>query len=524
MSNILELDSFLENREKQQDEVPSVFSDVEVSEEEINSIKKDTDENGNILLIKDKDETGKEVTTSLDEYTADLNDKIANISDDPNKAKEILRLVDNGDIKANVEKMKQDAHAQMMSAFKAMAVSSDELSETDINKVNEKAIKAIQEHFKMTRLDSDVLAKKLKKYNARQLMQLLPQDFVDMYVTKKEQATDPNTTKEKLIATLAYLIVTGPEADYLNEYIDKENRLALVSKELLQCQVDFSDMLKDDRFMADIIREAYKYAPKDESFWSRHINVPNRVHNEFAQRVVMYQKYLEGYTKIYNNYAGDEEAQKVIQEEIDDCEAKIKAYQSVCNLDIIPNLWSILMDRYKANKKMSVEYIYKECLAAIDRVKRCKQDLPFPGYNGASKKPEVIFPSYLTAFTAMIVRYNEELAKAINSETDDDANTTLNGVDEIHLLDYDDSDVFTIYAMLLLVLMGRVLKHYFKNNMTKYDAIMLDSYFRLFCKMGTDIYIMRDFWDIMQEDIKYILINWYIPDKKKHMLKNMKKN
>ena len=79
MSNILELDSFLENREKQQDEVPSVFSDVEVSEEEINSIKKDTDENGNILLIKDKDETGKEVTTSLDEYTADLIDKYSHM-------------------------------------------------------------------------------------------------------------------------------------------------------------------------------------------------------------------------------------------------------------------------------------------------------------------------------------------------------------------------------------------------------------------------------------------------------------
>lgn len=523
MSNILELDAILEERKKQQEEIPNVFEeDPEVTEEELDSIRKDTDDEGNMLLIKDKDETGKEVTSSLEEYTADMNDKIANLSDDPDKAKDILRLVDNGDITADLEKVKEDTKAHMMDAFKSMAIS-DDLTDETINNANEKAIKAIQDHFHMDRLDSDVLAKKLKKYNARQLMQILPQEFIDLYVSKKEQATNPDMTKEKLIATIAYLVVTGPEADYLNEYIDRENRMALISKELLQCQVDFSDMLKDERYMADIIREAYKYAPKDESFWSKHIQIPNRVHNEFAQRAVMYQKYLEGYLKISDEHAGDEDAQKIIQEEIEDCNAKIEVYQSVCNLEIIPQLWKTLMDRYKSNKKMSTEFIYKEALNAIDKVKRCKQDLPFPGYDGTSKKPEIIFPNYIKAFTGMIFKYNEEIEKALDRINEEDRDTTLNGVTGIYLVGYEDNDVFTIYAMLLVILMGRVLKHYFKNNMTKYDAIMLDSYFRLFCKMGTDIYIMQDFWNCMKEDVKYALDTWYLPEKKSYVTKQSKK-
>ena len=364
------------------------------------------------------------------------------------------------------------------------------------------------------------MKKKLKKYNARQLMQILPQEFIDLYVSKKEQATNPDMTKEKLIATIAYLVVTGPEADYLNEYIDRENRMALISKELLQCQVDFSDMLKDERYMADIIREAYKYAPKDESFWSKHIQIPNRVHNEFAQRAVMYQKYLEGYLKISDEHAGDEDAQKIIQEEIEDCNAKIEVYQSVCNLEIIPQLWKTLMDRYKSNKKMSTEFIYKEALNAIDKVKRCKQDLPFPGYDGNSKKPEIVFTSYLTAFTKMIDNYNEELEKAMKTADD---TTDLRGIGKLHLNGYDDTDVHTIFAMLLLILMGRVLKKYFSNSMTKYDAIALDSYFRIFCKIGTDIYIMQDFWNYMKEDVKYALDTWYLPEKKSYVAKQSKK-
>lgn len=528
MSSILELDKMLEEKRKQQEEVPNVFDDnATISNDEIEKLRAETDENDNILMITERDAEGNQLTTSsLEEYTADLDTKIANLSDDPEKANEILRLVNNGDIKDTADKMKDQAKAEMMQALRSMAVDGENRPESDIDRINNDALKSIQKTLGITRLDSEDVAKRLKKMTTRDILKMLPQEFVDLYVSKEEQLKDLNAVRERLLATLAYLIVTGPEADYLNEYIDRENRLMLVSKELLKCRVDFSEILKDDRVMADMIREAYKYAPKDDTFWSKYIKSPNRVHNDFAQRAVLYQRYLEAYQKIAEQYKDDEAAMEIIQEELDDCSAKIEVYTNICNLNDIPNLWNILIDRYKNNKKMSIDFLYKECLSAIDKIRRCKQNLPFPGFDGKAKRPEMIFVSYMQSFVPMLTKYNEELSKAIESET-----KTLGefekldqyGITEIHISGYEDNDVHTIYAMLLLILMGRVLKKFFSNTMTRFDAITLDSYFRIFCKIGTDIYIMQEFWDLMRGGIKDILDTWYLPEKKKYDDKKAKK-
>ena len=67
---------------------------------------------------------------------------------------------------------------------------------------------------------------------------------------------------------------------------------------------------------------------------------------------------------------------------------------------------------------------------------------------------------------------------------------------------------------MIVILMGRIMKRFSSNTHTKYDAIMLDCYFQLFCKMGTDIYIMTDIWNMMKNDLVYILEKFYIPNLK----------
>ena len=61
--------------------------------------------------------------------------------------------------------------------------------------------------------------------------------------------------------------------------------------------------------------------------------------------------------------------------------------------------------------------------------------------------------------------------------------------------------------------MGRILKRCTKNNSDKYDAITLDAYFQMFCRMGTDIYVMRDMWMLTQDFVKYCLEHYYLPGK-----------
>ena len=70
-----------------------------------------------------------------------------------------------------------------------------------------------------------------------------------------------------------------------------------------------------------------------------------------------------------------------------------------------------------------------------------------------------------------------------------------------------------IYALLMVIMMGRILKKCTRNDATKYDAIILDAYFFIFNRMGTDLYLMNDVWKLMYNLTGYTLQTWYIPEK-----------
>ena len=69
-----------------------------------------------------------------------------------------------------------------------------------------------------------------------------------------------------------------------------------------------------------------------------------------------------------------------------------------------------------------------------------------------------------------------------------------------------------LFGIMVLLIMGRIMKHYMTPTMTKYDAISLDSYFRIFCQMGTDIYILTYFWNLTKDYVEYVYRNYYVPE------------
>lgn len=359
----------------------------------------------------------------------------------------------------------------------------------------------------MERLDSDVLLKKLRKLDLKAICDLLPREFVSMFVTDNELAVNNYKAKERVVASIAYLCATGPELDYLNEYIETENILTVVSSRLLKCKMDFAEMLKDEKTMSELVAETTKLSPADDSFWASYIKLPDRVHNEFAQRMVIYGKYKEAYEKILEEYKNNERAKVLIQEEIDECDQKIQVYSNICDLTLLHRLWEVLVDRLKENKKTNMKFIMNEGLAAVDRIRRSKQNVPFPSYNGKDKKPDMIFNGYLTAFPKMVQRYNQEVSSAMILGENNTADKK--GVELITLEGYNDTDTHLVFGLLLVILMGRVMKTLSKNDMTKYDAIMLDAYFQVFCRMGTDVYIMRDIWNLMKDFVQYTLEHYY---------------
>ena len=62
-------------------------------------------------------------------------------------------------------------------------------------------------------------------------------------------------------------------------------------------------MLQDKDKLSDILKKSYEIVPLDTSFWAKYIKQPNKVHNEFAQRVVINQMYREAYEKLLADYS-----------------------------------------------------------------------------------------------------------------------------------------------------------------------------------------------------------------------------
>ena len=505
----------------------------ELTESEKETLKKMEEEYGNrpILMVTDTDANGNTTQIPAKEFIKSLDKKVTPITttNDPaaeiDKVNEVIKTVNTGDIKQDVEAMKKEARDRTLEAFRTLSNNKDTIknyTDEEIIALNNNALKTLQEYFNMERLNSDELVKQLRKMPLDQICQILPEEFWSVYLTKNEVALRNPGAKDRLLSVIAYLTTAGPEFDYLNEYIEEENKLIMVSKRLMQCQIDFSEMIKDQKKLSELVAETYQYIPEDTSIWAKEIKIPNRVHNEFAQRCVIYSHYKDAYIKIMDEYPIDESvdekerkinirAREIIQQEIDECDQKMEVYQSVCNLDLFDELLKILIDRFKTNKKINMKYLTQEAERAIEAVKRCKQNLPFPGYKGTERKTDQLLTNYLIAFPIAIKKYNDAIDKVTSRE--DATEEEIGNIKKISLPEFDDNDTFIVYSILMVIMMGRILKKCTKNDATKYDAIVLDSYFFIFNRMGTDIYLMNDIWDKMRNLTGYTLQNWYIHEK-----------
>ena len=106
----------------------------------------------------------------------------------------------------------------------------------------------------------------------------------------------------------------------------------------------------------------------------------------------------------------------------------------------------------------------------------------------------------------MIERYNAAATEISEKEPDQDVHSFMIRIDGI-----PDEATATVLAISVALLMGRIVKALTKNTSTKYDAIMLDSYFQLFCRMGLDIYIMQDVWSLVKDFVEYTVRTYYNP-------------
>lgn len=518
-----------ENRARDEEARKAAFEEVgELTDDEKERIEKLRDTPA--IFVEDTDAEGRTTQVPVTEYAKPLDNNQVTLRNELEGYKETLKVISTGQVSQSVETLQEDAKRRSLAMFKQLATGANAgISDDDYLAINAEAITALETYLvdqkidkalrKDGRMDVDKTVNFLSKSPMSRIMQIFPEQFLKVYLTDQEMKVPTPAAKERLLTSVAYLLTTGPDMNYVNEYIDGEERLMVVSQRLAKCQIDFGEMLKDERKMSELLMESRKYSAADDSFWAKYIGDPKLLHSKFAHNVVIYQFYLDAYTKVLGDYPESDpanvEARKIIQNEISECNDKIAVYSSICELSMARELWAILVTRYQTDKRVSMDFLTKEAINAVEQVRRCKQNLPFPGFKQPTKSAERLFAGYMVSFREMVAKYNETLSDIVQKETEAaEAETELpdtRGISPIGIPNYADTEVELIYGLLMMILMGRILRRCTRNEVTKADAITLDAYFQIFCNMGTDLYVMQSFWDLMKDFVKEVLDKFYLP-------------
>ena len=112
----------------------------------------------------------------------------------------------------------------------------------------------------------------------------------------------------------------------------------------------------------------------------------------------------------------------------------------------------------------------------------------------------------LSAYNSALFKLQDAVKQDNGSEEDFPEFISISGIMEATVHHY--------FALLLLIVYGRIMKRLSANDRTKYDAMMLDEYFVLYCSIGTDTYLMEDVWSIMKPFVEYAIKAWPRPSKK----------
>lgn len=494
-------------------------NDMELTDEE----KKKVEElQGKTEVVVTMQDGGVTTSVPMEQYMADVDKEIKPIESP--KTGFIAKGVHTGDIVHTAVQLKEDARKKALQAFRDISgKGGEELTDDEILSINDATIAAIQEYLRSKgissdgKLDANVIIKQFRRLSMRQISKVLPKEFMDIHVSQSELVAESYAAKERLLATLGYLTVTGPELDYLNSYIDHENKLMMLTHRMIECQANIAKALTSQETLVEMTKKVSALNPvSPDSVWSKYIKGgPSKLHNEFAQKAVVTQMMGDVYRDLVHEYSDDLDCIQQLQEQIDESDAKYQMYRHITDLELMKDLWETLTTRLKADKRASYNNLMREALAAMERIRRSKQNVSFPIYaegTPGNSKSEVLLKMYMDQYPPLLGVCNESV-KEVRAKSE----TELTGEDDIRPLEIEgipNQQVHEMMALLLLILYGRIMKALTPHDQTKYQALELDAYFTIYCKLITDVYLLNRIWLLMRDFVEYAIKAW--PASKKH--------
>ena len=188
MNNLMNLKNDLELQQQTEADLDSgSYIEQEFTQEDqavIDQIRKEGSNRG--VVVTDVDSEGRSTSQPIQEYAKTLDEKVAVIGEAGTDKSAVIKTLNSGDIGGMTDRMKQEAKAYSMQAYRALSVQHTDLTDEQIDEINEKTFEALKSYFKVNKLYSDVLIPKLKKMPFSQLSRIIPEEFMSIYVTEAE--------------------------------------------------------------------------------------------------------------------------------------------------------------------------------------------------------------------------------------------------------------------------------------------------------------------------------------------------
>ena len=345
-------------------------------------------------------------------------------------------------------------------------------------------------------LKSEAVSEYLSKFTLQAYMEKFPMDVIDAFTTEEQRHDNPIECRQLLTDVFSLMIVEHNEVDDLNQYLNNTEKVVNVLIRLEACGKDLAEELRNPEKFSEIIAKTRLDTgePTINPAVEKYINIlkhPNMVADAYAVRYVTMMELANAYEKIKPEYEDPEEI-AAVDREIEESHEKAARYLNVYHLTDFAEVYNAFAEASKTDKRISKSRMPALCKSYIDKIKKCKVNVSFPGYRPEMKTSNEIYLGYVKQIDAAIDNYNAK----IQALTDEDR-------EELKPITCDKET----FANVLLCVMGRLVKKLSKNTADKFDSLELSSYFQRIGRMAHnehDVCTLWDIYEVIHSMVEYI--------------------
>ena len=382
---------------------------------------------------------------------------------------------------------------EQLKAYTTKSLTPEELSKISLH-VSEVCKKDLGRDKITSELVEAYYEKAIKGWSYDDFIEHFGSEFVEAFLPENGCRSNILRTRSIFMDVIGLLIVNSDEIKNLNAYIEYNERVVEVLERLAKCGEDVAEVLKSSEGFADAAARSREETgfPKAHDYakeYSEHFEIrADGSYDYFAIRYVMMRELAKAYENVKPEYelASDIE---VVDNEIQESLKKADCYLDVAELTTFKDVYAAYEASAKTDKRTSASGLRVQGKAYVEKIRKSKINLNFPGFMASYKSTNEILNGYYKHMHNVITSYNAALDVAEKEG--------ITGLEKI------DCDV-DIFAGVLLTVMARLMKKLTKNTSDKFESLTVASYFKRYAQIGMDLYSLPDIYNIVKPMVEFI--------------------